>query len=73
MSERTRILMGVKEVALHLKVGTSRVHTLWHEHPDFPKEIEVLYSGPIWWAEDIEKFAEIPRPVGRPRKKEKES
>lgn len=62
--------MGVKEVALHLKVSTTQVHKLWHEHPKFPKEIEVLYAGPIWWAEDIEEFAKIPRPVGRPRKKE---
>lgn len=62
------ILMGVKEAALLLKVKNQRVMDLWSEHPDFPKPIEVLWSGPVWWAEDIEKFALIPRPVGRPKK-----
>lgn len=63
-----RILMGVKEAALHLKVGNQRVVELWHEHPAFPKPLDVLHAGPVWWAEDIEEFAKIPRPAGRPRK-----
>ena len=64
----THILMGVKEAALCLKVQNQRVMELWHEHPDFPHPIEVLYNDPVWWAEDIEEFAKIPRPVGRPKK-----
>lgn len=63
-----RILMGVKEAALHLGVRNPRLVHLWHEHPQFPKPLDVLDCGPVWWAEDIEAFAKIPRPAGRPRK-----
>ncbi len=65
-----RILMGAKEAAACLGVQSQRVMELWHEHPDFPAPIDVLQQGPVWWAEDIEEFAKIPRPVGRPKKKE---
>lgn len=63
-----RILMGTREAADHLGVQNQRVVDLWHEHPDFPKPLDVLNQGPVWWAEDIEEFAKIPRPVGRPKK-----
>lgn len=65
---REYILMGVREAAVTLKVQPQRVKQLWEEHPKFPEPVDVLLCGPIWWAEDIEKFAEIPRPVGRPKK-----
>jgi len=63
-----RILMGIKEVALHIGVKNQRVVDLWHEHAAFPKPLDILHVGPVWWAEDIEEFAKIPRPVGRPKK-----
>lgn len=63
-----RILMGVKEAADYIGVQNQRVVELWHEHEAFPKPLDVLHVGPVWWAEDIEAFAEIPRPRGRPRK-----
>lgn len=65
---RKYILMGVKEAALLLKLSPERVKELWYEHPKFPEPIDVLLNGPVWWAEDIEEFAKIPRPVGRPKK-----
>jgi len=65
-----RILMGRKEIAEYMGISGSRVARLRVAHPDFPKPVDILSCGPIWWAEDIEKFAKIPRPVGRPKKQQ---
>jgi hypothetical protein len=63
-------LMGVTEVAHALGISRQRVTQLRHRHPLFPRPVAELFSGPVWYADDIRAFAEIPRPTGRPRKKD---
>jgi prophage regulatory protein len=60
-------LMGPSEVAEHLGISKQRVIQLRHINSKFPKPVAELKCGPIWLAEDIEQFAKIPRPVGRPK------
>lgn len=64
-------LMGTAEVAAHLGLGhRSRVQQLRQaEALGFPPPVASLRMGPVWLAQDIEKWAEgWDRKPGRPRK-----
>lgn len=56
-------LMGLAEVAAHLKITTSRISRLRRD-PRFPEPIAILRQGAVWDAKQIRAF--MPRPVGRP-------
>jgi hypothetical protein len=60
--------LGVAEVATRLGVSRSRVHFL-RSRTDFPAPKWNLACGPIWDSRDIDRFAAIPRPAGRPLEK----
>ena len=49
-------ILGVTEAARLLRVSRQRVDQLRAEHPDFPKPIVRLASGPIWLRSSIEGF-----------------
>jgi hypothetical protein len=60
--------MGVAEVAARLNVSRSRVHFL-RGRSEFPAPRWMLACGPIWDSNDIDTFAALPRPAGRPPQK----
>lgn len=65
-------LMGVQEAADFLGISRQRLYYLRTHNRYFPSPVAVLAVGPVWCAEDIEKFQENrDRRPGRP-KKEKE-
>ena len=51
-------LLGVTEVAARLGVKPNTV-TVWRRrHPSFPEPLVVLAAGPVWWAPDVDAWAE---------------
>lgn len=59
-------LLGVGEAAAVLGVARQRLYQL-RARVDFPAPFVELACGPIWLRDDIEAFARLPRPNGRPR------
>lgn len=60
--------MGVSEAAAFLGVSRQRVSQLRTIHPQLPEPVAHLSTGPVWLTSQIEAFARIPRPAGRPKK-----
>lgn len=58
-------ILGLSEVCERLGKSRQRVAVLRAEGR-FPDPVKTLASGPLWSAEDIDTFAAIPRPAGRP-------
>ena len=67
-------LMGHAEVATHLGVSRARVAGLATTRPKgFPPPVARLSCGPVWLAQDIERFASTwDHKPGRPKKDRKE-
>lgn len=61
-------LMGQREAAVAIGVSRQRVDQFDKENAMFPEPVARLACGPVWLAEDIERFARLPRKAGRPRK-----
>lgn len=68
--EREEIrLMGTGEVARFLRVTPGWVHQLRRiPRFNFPEPLATLDCGPVWLAQDVEKFATVRRRPG-PKKK----
>lgn len=61
-------LVSVTEIAQRLGRSLGAIHQARRRHPDFPAPIVTLATGPVWAWSEIERWAAIPRPSGRPRK-----
>lgn len=57
-----RRLAGTREVAEILRVSRQRVHQLLGSD-GFPKPIDTIAAGAVWWKDEIERWAERNRPT----------
>lgn len=64
----TSDLVSVTEIAQRLGRSADAIHQARRRHADFPAPLATLAVGPIWSWADVERWAAIPRPGGRPRK-----
>lgn len=61
-------IVGVTEIAERLGRSVGAIHQARRRHADFPAPVAQLAIGPVWHWPDVERWAAIPRPTGRPRK-----
>lgn len=61
-------LVSVTEIAQRLGRSADAIHQARRRHADFPAPLVTLATGPVWAWSDVERWAAIPRPGGRPRK-----
>lgn len=66
--QATQWIVDVTEIAQRLGRSVGAIHQARRRHVDFPEPVRTLAVGPVWWWPDIERWAAIPRPGGRPRK-----
>lgn len=61
-------LVSVTEIAQRLGRTVGAIHQLRRRNVGFPEPLATLATGPVWAWSDVERWAAIPRPPGRPRK-----
>lgn len=64
----TSDLVSVTEIAQRLGRSVGAIHQARRRHSDFPEPLATLATGPVWEWSDVERWAAIRRPGGRPRK-----
>ena len=67
MKKSDDVIVGVTEIAGRLGVRVPTVQSWRRRHEGFPAPFVVLAAGPVWRWSEVQRWAAVPRPSGRPR------